>query len=142
MSQLSAEYLAELARQMGFVSAFLGGVAAAFLGTLLTLRSPRRIVGWTMVCAAAAGVAFVVSVLGSVAWLSLLHPEAPAGARAAAANREAQLLTSVPFMIGVALLMTLVGMAGWIRSRGTGIATTAVAALGAVLALLALADWG
>ncbi|HEX8570137.1 MAG TPA: hypothetical protein VF699_09490 [Caulobacteraceae bacterium] len=141
MSQLSAEYLTELARQLGFVSAFLGGVAAAFVATLLTLRSPRRIVGRTIVCAAATAVAFIISVLGSLAWVAILHPQSPSDPGGSAA-REAQLLTAIPFTAGIALLMVTIGMSGWIRSRTTGLGTTAVAVLGAALALLATADWG
>ena len=141
MSSLSSEYLAELARQIGFVSAFLGGVAAAFLATLLTLRSPSRMVGRTIVASAAAAVGFIVSVLGSLAWLTLLHPDAPKGA-GAAGMREAQLLTAVPFAVGILLLMATIGMAGWIRSRRTGLATSVLAALGGVLAVLATVDWG
>ena len=137
---MSSEYLAELARQIGFVSAFLGGVAAAFLATLLTLQSPRRIIGRTIVCAAATALAFIVSVLGSLAWLTVLHPGAPQGAQGSL--REAQFLTAVPFSLGILLLMVTIGMAGWIRSRNTGIGTTAMAVIGTVCAVLATADWG
>jgi hypothetical protein len=137
---MSPEYMAELARQIGFVSAFLGGVAAAFLATLVTLQSPRRIVGRTIVCAAATAIAFIVSVLGSFAWLALLHPGAPKGAQAS--MREAQLLAALPFSVGILLLMATIGMAGWIRSKQTGRATTVLALIGAVLAIVGTVDWG
>jgi hypothetical protein len=137
---MSSEYMAELARQIGFVSAFLGGVAAAFPATLVTLQSPRRIVGRTIVCAAATAIAFVVAVLGSFAWLALLHPGAPKAAQGA--MREAQLLAALPFSVGILLLMATIGMAGWIRSKQTGRATTFLAVIGAILAVIGTVDWG
>ena len=139
MQQLPAEYLAEMARQVGFVSAFLGALAAGFLVTLLTLQSPRRIVSATIVAAAAAAVAFIVSVIGSFAMVATLHPNAPAGVAAAANREEARLLAFVPFMSGLALLLLCLGLSGWIRSRQTGWATSGLALLGAFLGVLALA---
>ena len=138
---MTNEYLAELARQIGFVSAFLGGVATTFLATLLSVRSARPVVGWTIGCSAAAALAFIISVLGSLAWVAVLHPGSPSEPGGSAA-REAQLLAALPFALGILLLMLTIGTAGWIRSRRTGLATTTLAALGALLAVLATVDWG
>ena len=129
---MAPEYLAELARQFGFLSAFLGGVAATVMAQLLTLHTPRRVVAWTIVSAAAAAVAFVVSVLGATLLLTAVHPQAPAGLRRYAAD---PLLGAVSFgapALGVYLLLLTLGLAGWVRSRKTGLATSALALAGAL----------
>jgi hypothetical protein len=56
--------------------------------------------------------------------------------------REAQLLAALPFSVGILLLMATIGMAGWIRSKQTGRATTVLALIGAVLAIVGTVDWG
>lgn len=45
MPELSPAYLSDLATQIGALSAFLGGFAATFLGTLLALGLKGRMAG-------------------------------------------------------------------------------------------------
>ena len=133
MQGLSPEYVGELARQFLAASAFLGGVAATFLAQMLALNLPRRVVTGCILSSTAAAVAFVVSVLGATMVIAITHPLAPSGLRASDQLDGARVLAFGPFLLGVYLLLLTLGLAGWIRSRRMGWATTALAALGAFL---------
>ena len=131
------QYLAEIARQIGFVSAFLGGVAATFLATLVVAgaqdRSNQRIVSWAIGCAAAACVAFIVAVVANTMLAISLRPDAPASAAGPGATTKAPVMAFLSFMLGMYLLLGCVGLSGWLHGRRTGWMTAALAAIGVLL---------
>jgi hypothetical protein len=134
LEQLAPTYLAEIARQIGFISAFLGGVSATFMVALLALPSTGRTAGRAIVCAAAASVAFIVAVMATTMLVVALHPDAPAGAAdKAGLGRTLGLLA---FMAGIYLLLASLALAGFLRSRRTGWATTGLAVAGGALVAL------
>lgn len=134
MQPLAPEYLAEIARQIGALSAFLGGFAAAFFATLLALGSPRRTASWAIASAAFAAVAFVVAVVASTKLVIVLHPLAPANAGPGGAART---LMALGFVLGTYALLLSIGLSGWLRSRRMGLVTSALA-VGAALLVTAL----
>jgi hypothetical protein len=139
MVELAPGYIVDLATQVGFLSAFLGGFAATLFGVLLTNDKRSRAVFAAIVLAAGSGIAFVVAVTATTQIVSTAHPEAPAMmARQSVAT--ARVLMTVGFGLGVCGLLACIGAAGWIRSRATGIATTLLAVLGAVGVTLASAS--
>jgi hypothetical protein len=133
MQTLAPEYLAEIARQVGSLSAFLGGFAAAFLGTLLALNSPRRLAGWAIAWAAFAAMAFIVTVVASTKMVIVLHPQSPAGAAAAGGIGAARVIAVLGFLLGAYALLVSMGLCGWLRSRRTGWVTSGLAGLAALL---------
>jgi hypothetical protein len=50
-------------------------------------------------------------------------------------------LLSVLFLLGVFFLLTSFGLGGWVRSRALSLATTAVAALGAIGAVVVMSPF-
>ena len=135
MQPLAPTYLAEIARQIGFIAAFLGGVSATFMVGLLALPSSKeRLAGRAILCAAAASVAFIVAVMATTMLVVALHPDAPAGAAGHAGRGRA--IGLLAFLAGIYLLLTSLALAGFLRSRRTGWATTALAAAGGVLVAL------
>jgi hypothetical protein len=126
-------YLAELARQFGFLSAFLGALSGGFMIQLLTTQQPRRIYSLCILGAAAATVAFIVSVLGASLLLAATHPGAPRGLGSAGIVGGGGALASLMFLAGAYLLLLTIGLAGWIRSPRTGWATSGLAAAGGLL---------
>nr|WP_295370147.1 hypothetical protein [uncultured Sphingosinicella sp.] len=138
MDDLPPAYLAEIGRQIGFISAFLGGIAATFMTALLAMRVPGRIGGWAVVCSAAAAAAFMISVVASTALVNVLNPLAPATVKAAAKISEARMLTFLPFLLGMYLLLACLGLAGWLRSRRTGYVTAGVAGAAMLLVTMVL----
>lgn len=134
MLALAPDYLSTIATQIGGVSAFLGGFAATFLAMFLTLGHQSRAATIAITASTIASVAFVVTVIATTALIAALHPHAPSGAAASA--RSAQLLMTLMFLIGMFALLVSLGASGWTRSRTIGRATSAIAAVGVVLALL------
>ncbi len=138
MQPLPSTYLTELARQMAFLGAFLGGFAATFLATLLLVGSGRRVASWVIGSSAAAACSFIVSVIASVALTTVLHPDVPINVREGASVETARVVSTLGFGVGVIALLASVGLCGWIRSRSSGIATSALALVSMILVLWAL----
>lgn len=139
MSGPSPEYFSEYARQIGFQSAFLGGVSATFLAQLLALNSSRKVVSWCLVLAAGAAGAFIASALGSSLLVLALDP----GSGGVAPTTQAFTLTlaSVPYAAGLLLLLATIGLSGWVRSRRVGLVTTSTSTCAALLGALAIATF-
>lgn len=141
MPELAAGYLSDIATQVGALSAFLGGFAATFLGTLLALGLKGRMAGVAIGFASVSAVAFIAAVVASTALVALLHPEAPAvvGSVSSAGPRA---LMSLAFLVGLYTLLVSLGLSGWTRSRGTGLTTSIAAGLGVVLVTTMLVGIG
>src|SRR5437762_14136861 len=112
MQQLAPDYLAEIARQIGFISAFLGGIAATFMVALLVARAESRAAAWALGCSAAACVAFIVAVVATTKLAVTLRPDAPASVANSAALAKGRLLSFGSFMVGTHLLLACVGLSG------------------------------
>ena len=137
MDQLPAAYLAHIAGQMGFLSAFLGGFAATLLALLLTTSADRRVGTWAAGFCAAAAIAFIASVIASTMLVTVLHPEAPSRLLDQDAVNRARLVSTLGFMLALYCLLITIGLSGWLRSRRTGQITSVLAGFG-----LVVATWG
>lgn len=135
MEPLSPVYLSALAIQIGGMSAFLGGFAATFLGTLLAMRAKGRIATVAMSFAAVSAVALIVAVVGSTGVYSSLHPEAPGGPAQVEEVLWVRMTMALSFLLGVVSLLASLGLSGWLRSRATGLSTSIAAAIGIVFIL-------
>ncbi|NQX96211.1 MAG: hypothetical protein HRT64_15070 [Erythrobacter sp.] len=135
LTELHPEYLADLARQFGFLGAFLGGVSATLFVTLLTLAEPSKVVRWAIGLAAVAACAFIVTAYMSVGVIANSHPKAPPQMEGTSIG-AVQILMTISFAIGSFSLLGAIGVSGWSRSRRLGIITSIVAFLGAVPLLL------
>jgi len=135
---LSSSYLSEISRQLAFLGTFLGGFSATFLATLLVPGSSKRVAGWVIGSAAMASCSFVVSVIASVMLTIVLHPDVPSNVAGGASVGIARIVSAVGFGIGVMALLVSVGLSGWVRSRQTGIVTSAASLTSLVLVLWAM----
>jgi hypothetical protein len=138
MTQLPADYLLDIARQVAFVSAFLGGFSATFLGTLLYSGSDSRLANWAISSTALSACAFIVAVLALTMLTVGLNPSAPAGVIQEGALRRAQLIGLLSFLLGMYALLFSIGASGWLRSRKLGWTTTCIAVAAALLATLSV----
>lgn len=136
----SPAYLSAIAAQVGTLSAFLGGFAATFLGTLLAMNARGRAASAAIGFSAAASVAFIVAVVGSTGVVAALHPDGP-GLGAGRVGQTQGLMT-LAFMLGLYALLAALGLSGWSRSPRTGWITGAAAGLGAVLVTTLLVSVG
>ncbi|MCP4291239.1 MAG: hypothetical protein GY780_05330 [bacterium] len=139
---LPADYLAEISRQIAFVSAFLGGFAATFLATLLMVKSEKRIAGWVLGCVAFSASAFIVSVVAAVTLIVVSHPSVPRNVSAGASTAPARVVCILSFVLGIYSLLASVGISGWLRSRNVGLATSISGGLGLILVTWAITGFG
>lgn len=142
MLSLPPDYLAEIARQIAFLSAFLGGFAATFLATLLAAHSPKRITAWTICSSALAASAFVVSTTVSVMLVVTLHPNAPADITTGQDVVRSRILSTLGFIVGIYALLLGIGLCGWMRSRRVGLVTSVGASVAALVVTWAVGGFG
>jgi hypothetical protein len=139
MQSLAPAYLAELGRQLASISAFLGGFSITFFGTLLTIGSSRRVLGWALGSAAFAAGAFAVTAITATMLITSFHPSAPADiAMRGDALVRARFVAGLSLVLGMYGLLFSLALSGWIRSWRIGVATTAVALLSGLFAGWAL----
>ena len=132
MEQLSPAYIGALASQLAALSAFLGGFAATFLATLLTLGHQSRLMTVTIGLAVTSAVGFIVTVVAATMLIAISHPAAPPF-MAALATSWPRTIMSVGFTAGALSLLGSLGCSGWTRSRSIGWTTTIAAIVGATL---------
>lgn len=140
MQPMNAEFLAEMGRQIAFLSAFLGGFAATFLGVLLQSPSSRRHVGWAAGAAAVASASFLIAVISGTLFAVVLHPGAPLGIANPTFLPQVRTLMLITFALGIYSILLSLGLSGWIRSRQLGIVTSVAALISALIVSL-LVRW-
>jgi hypothetical protein len=136
MQPLNAEFLGETGRQIAFLSAFLGGFAATFLGILLQSPNSRRHVGWAAGAAAVASASFIVAVVSGSLLGLVVHPGAPPALANPTLLPPLRILIFITFIVGIYSSLLSLGLSGWIRSRQLGIVTSVAAFVSAVIMLL------
>lgn len=141
------ESLADLFRQLAFISALIGGFAFAFLGVLLTAPSRSRLVEWTGGMAMATAASLLVCVIGWTLLSSEVVLTTPSSAGAEAFRQGASKFNrihsrlSLLFILGMCLFLASLGLSGWIRSRALGIVSIVIALLAAVGFMLVMSPF-
>ena len=143
---MTPEGLADLFRQLAFISALIGGFAFAFLGALLAVRSRSRVVGWAAGTALATAASLIVCVVGWTLMAAQVVTAAPAEANAGAFQFPASLnlihgRLSLLFIVGMLLFLTSLGLSGWVRSRALGITSTVIALLAGVALMFVMSPF-
>lgn len=138
------ETLADLFRQLAFISALVGGFAFAFLGVLLPSPARSRLVEWTAGTTMATAASLIVCVIGWTLMASDVITSTPANASAEEFLKTALKLNrmhsrlSLLFTLSMFLFLASLGLSGWVRSRALGIVSTVIALLAAVGLMLVL----
>ena len=138
MTNLDPVYLRDLATQIGFLSAFLGGFAGTLLAVLLQTNTEKRSGIWVIGACTFSATAFVTSVIGSTRVITMLHPNAPDLVAAGTENDVWRVLTFNSFGLGVYAILITIGLSGWLHSKQAGYVTSSIAALGIILVTSAL----
>ncbi len=133
---LSPQYLAEIARQLAFLSAFLGGFAATFLATLVISAPKRSLSSWIISLTAFSASFFIVAVLVFIGLVIVLNPNAPKNVASPSSMMLSRVLGILSFLFGMLCLLSSIGLSGWLHSKRTGLATSLAALMGIFLALL------
>src|SRR5689334_14082071 len=132
--------LAELFRELAFISALIGGFALTFLVQLLTTRAGGRIAGWTIGFSMAATAGLIVCALGwTLNAVVIIDPGPQAEAmRLSGTLTHLHMRLSDGFVVSLFFFLASLGLCGWIRSRVMGIASSSIALVAAVLMFLIL----
>jgi len=133
--ELAPGYIRDLASQIGFLSAFLGGFAATLFGVLLMSSKQSKVVGAAIILSALSGAGFIAAVIASTQVIAAVHPDAPAMI-ARKGYFGGQMAMSAGFMVGMYSLLACIGFAGWARSRATGIGTSIIVAIAIAMTLV------
>ena len=132
--ELKASYVVAVAEQISFVSAFLGGVAATILFTVIIFSSDKRSVALLVATSALAACSLLVSVIAGWRLTIGLHPDLPFTPDPAKIRILWNSLIA-GYGLGVNSLIASIGLSGWIRSRRSGYITSFIAAIAIIFFL-------
>ena len=117
-----------MAEQISFVSAFLGGVSATILFSVIIFSSDKRVVSFIVAMATLSACSLLVSVVAGWRLIIGLHPDLPFTPDPGKINLLWNSLIA-GYGLGVNSLIVSIGLSGWIRSRRTGWVTSIIAAV-------------
>ena len=126
--ELKASYIVAVAEQISFVSAFLGGVSATILFSVILFSSKKRVVAFLIATSALSACSLLVSVISGWRLTIGLHPDLPF----VPDPEKIELLWNsliAGYGLGVNSLIVSIGLSGWIRSRRIGVVTSIIAAI-------------
>ncbi|WP_394729922.1 hypothetical protein [Altererythrobacter sp. GH1-8] len=136
MTRFNPSYVTAVAEQLSFVSAFLGGVSATILVTIVVFADTKKSVNWIIAASALAACSLLIAVVASWRLIILLNPDTPV-----AFDSTIIAILWVSMLLGYGLgflsLIACIGLSGWIRSRKTGLITTGMALLSVLFFVLA-----
>lgn len=136
MAKLTPEYIVAVAEQLSFVSAFLGGISATILVTIIVFTSPKKSVNWITTSSSIAACSLLIAVVASWRLIILLHPEIPISVDTLIIKvLWAGML--IGYGLGFLSLLVSIGLSGWLRSRQNGIITSTIALVAILFFILA-----
>lgn len=136
MAEINPIYIVAVAEQLSFVSAFLGGISATILVTIVVFTSKKKSVNWIVSSSALAACCLLIAVVASWRLIILLHPELPIQVSAGIIKvLWAGML--VGYGIGFLSLIASIGLSGWLRSKRDGIITSTIAVVAAIFFVMA-----
>jgi len=129
--EFKADYVVAVAEQLSFVSAFLGGVSATILFSIIIFSSDKRVVAFVIAASALSAYSLLVAVIAGWRLTIGLHPDLPFAPDPDKIEMLWNFLIA-GYGLGVNSLIVSIGLAGWIRSIGIGLVTSTIAALSIV----------
>lgn len=136
MTELNPSYVIAVAEQLSFVSAFLGGISATILVTIVVFTSTKTSVSWIVSASAVAACSLLVAVVAAWRLTILLHPDIPI----AVESHVIKVLWHgmlIGYGLGFLSLLVSIGLSGWLRSRKSGLITSGIASVAVLFFLIA-----
>ena len=136
MNELNPIYVVAVAEQLSFVSAFLGGLSATILVTIVVFTSEKKSVNWIVSSSAIAACSLLIAVVAAWRLIILLHPEIPIRVD----DDLIKLLWAsmlIGYAIGFLSLLVSIGLSGWLRSRRDGMITSTIALIAVIFFVMA-----
>lgn len=137
MSELSLEYWNQLASQLIFISALLGGFTLTVMTSLLGFKTKSRVSKALFRATVIAAISFLVTIYAMTKIMMMTTKGYPLE------FDESEILFprsigSITFLIGTFCLFIIVALAGWVKSKSLGLFATIVAVLSLILILLVI----
>ena len=126
MTELDPKFIIAVAEQLSSVSAFLGGISATILVTIIVFTSSKKSVNWIVSSSTIAACSLLIAVVASWRLLIILHPEFPMPVDQGMV-KTLWIGMLVGYSLGFLSLLVSIGLSGWIRSKRDGIITSAIA---------------
>ena len=126
MTEFNPQYVLAVAEQLSFVSAFLGGISATILVTIVVFISPKKSVNWIVSSSALAACSLLVAVVASWRLIIVLHPDLPIPVDPALVMVLWNGML-IGYGLGFLSLIVSIGLSGWLRSRKSGLITSSIA---------------
>ena len=137
MMELPLPYLKEIASQLIFISAFLGGFSAAVLGTLIISKSDKKTLKYLILGTALSSTAFIVSVMSLTKLVMIALPGYPFEV-SSSDTLFPRLVGVFAFFIGIMASMFVISASGWMHSKRLGILTTIIGLIGTVFIFISM----
>ncbi len=138
MMEVSAEYMNKFAEQMILISSLLAGFSMTIVANLLTYEGKDRLTINILKSATVAAGAFLVTVFTMTGLLLVTSPDFPVELRPYTAMDTSRIIGATGFFLGLAALSAVIALAGWTKSRSTGIFTTTVGIITFLIMIICL----
>lgn len=126
MRELTPQYIIAVAEQLSFVSAFLGGISATILITIVVFVSEKKSVSWIVSSSALAACSLLIAVVASWRLIIIINPEHSLDFGQTIINTLWNAML-IGYGLGFLSLLISIGLSGWLRSKRTGIITSSIA---------------
>lgn len=121
-TKLESSYVLAVADQLSFVAAFLGGVSATILVSVLIFNSSKRSIEYLVGASSVAACGHLIAVISAWRLTIGLHPDLPF----VPDPDKLEILWNgmiAGYSLGVLGLIASIGISGWIRSKRMGLIT-------------------
>jgi len=137
MTEITFEYWNKLADQTITISSLLGGFSIAIIANFLVSDTKTRLSNSIMVASTLAASFFLITVFSMTKLLMMTTNGYPIKVVDADLLLP-RLIGVIAFLFGIISLLTMIGMAGWTKSKKMGRFTTTVGILTFILILMML----
>lgn len=135
MLELPLSYINELAKQLAFISSFLGGFSVTFLGALILSDKEGRLMRSLIVSTAVSAFAFIITVMAMTQLIMVSTAGYPFKIEQGDLNTS-RIIGTLAFMFGVLSLLLTIGLSGWLKSRRLGLITSILGGLTLIIFIL------
>ena len=135
MLELPLPYINELAKQLAFISSFLGGFSVTFLGALILSDKEGRLMRSIIVSTAVSAFAFIITVM-AMTQLIMVSTEGYPFKIEQGDLSTSRVIGTLTFMFGVLSLLLTIGLSGWLKSRRLGLITSILGGLTLIIFFL------
>mgnify|MGYP004282131187 CR=1 FL=1 len=135
MAEISLDYWNKLADHIILISSLLGGFSIAVIANLLISESNTKLIRSIMIFSTLAASFFLITIFAMTKLLLMTTDGYPVKF-AESDLLIPRIIGSLFFYFGIICLISMISLAGWVKSKKMGIITTSIGVLTLILSLL------